>query len=651
MSKNQSKNNANTQINFSFLSQLNRSVYRYGNLILSFLVLILFLFVLGKTSAVLAAEGERKPVLSAAQLQLIERASQLVEKIANPKDRLDKLFELLTFESQFEDKQHVQKTIQIILKQIATLEAGAVKNNFYEVLALAQSNIGDYKQINVTLNNLPQSIEKSQIQFDLAEKIFYEKEENKLPIPVEVAELLQLAYAGAGVAKDTGLEALAAMQLGRVLAKSGKIDEAKKLLNIALQKSDELEEIESKNIKQSVLRIMIQNKIYKEVSAELAKTKSKETKDLFWGIVLQTLAEEGQIEEAKKGLTGIELVDVRDMIGVEISREIAKKGTVAELLELSQKMSSDERREIFVQNAISFLLQNKRNDAAAQLINQTGAKPESLERYNLILIASMIDDKNFDEAEKKIATITSTNYKMHMSRYLILSRIKANGLKAVVGKAQPIYTDEEKQQIAALNAETGKLAAIKDNAERAKAGFTLLLKQVEILNPDGIQTAAQVFLNDVDKLSSPAQILEYQYNTARLHFELGDFDGVRESLNRSVRYLDGVKDVMQLKELVLIEQEGTASTNNVALNNTTTAATKTPEVTEAMIRERLFLTYTSICAMYIDINDIEAATKIYEKSKQYLASADDNPIKQFDQIGNLSKLLLQLDSAKATILR
>ncbi|MDR1053506.1 MAG: hypothetical protein LBL39_04970 [Planctomycetaceae bacterium] len=635
MSKKQSQNKANTQINFSFL------------------VLILFLFVLGNPSAVFALEAERKPVFSAAQLQLIERASQLVEKIAQPEDRLGKLFELLTFESQFEDKQYAQKTMQTILQQISTLESGAVKNNFYEVLALAQSNIGDYKQINVTLNNLPQSIEKSQIQFDLAEKILYEKEESKLPIPVEVAELLRLAYAGAGVAKDTGLEALAAMQLGRVLAKAGKIDEAKNFLNIAMQKSDELEETESKNIKQSVLRVMTQNKIYKEVTAELAKTKSQETKDLYWGIVLQTLAEEGQIDEAKKGLPGIKLADVRDMIGVAISREIAKKGTVAELLELSKQMSSDERREIFVQNAISFLLQNKRNETAAQLINQinqTGANPESLERYNLILIASMIDDKNFDEAEKKIATIAKINYKMDMSRYLILSRIKANGLKSVVGKVQPFYTNEEKQQIAALNAETGKLATIKDNSERAKAGFALFLKHVEILNPDGIQAATQVFLNDVDKLSSPAQILDYQYNTARLHFELGNFDGVRESLNRSVRYLDGVKDLMQLKELVLIEQEGTASTNNVALNDAANTATKTktPEVTEAMIRERLFLTYTSICAMYIDINDIDAAAKIYEKSKQYLAPVDDNPVKQFDQIGNLSKLLLQLDSAKAT---
>ncbi|MDR1478718.1 MAG: hypothetical protein LBJ00_07225 [Planctomycetaceae bacterium] len=621
-----------------------------------FLMLISFLFTLGKTSAVCAAEAQRKPVVSAAQLQLIERAQQIVEKITKPEDKLGKFFELLAFESQFEDKQYARKSIQIISKQIAALEAGAVKNNFYELLAIAQSSIGDYSQIDVTLNNLPQTADKSQIQFDIAEKILYEHTANKLPIPVEVTYLLQFAYAGAGVAKNVELEVLAAMQLGRVLAQNGKNDEAKKLLNIALKKSDELEEAESQNIKQSILRIMVQNKIYKEVNDELTKTKSQETKDLYLGIVLQTLAEEGEIEKAVKGLAGIKLADIKDMIAVGISRELAKKGTVAELLELSKQTSSEERKEIFVQNTISFLLQNNRNDITAQLINQSGAKPASLERYNLILIANLVEEKKFDEAEKMMAKISDENYKMKIRRYMILSRIKANGLKSVIGKAILDYTDETKQQIKALNAETAKLPAIENNSERAKAGFTLLLKQVEILNPDGIDAVNKVFANDIDKLDIPAQILEYQYNTARLHFELGNFDGVREMLDRSVKYLNGINDLMALKNLVFAEEE-TASTNGVAANNTTTGnanmpntpKNQTPEITEAMIRERLFSIYTSICAMYIDINEIGTAAKIYEQSKKYLAVDNNDLLTQFNQTGVLSKLLLQLDETKSII--
>jgi tetratricopeptide (TPR) repeat protein len=631
-------------------------IYRYNKFALLFwTILILFLFfITDKYSVIFSAEVTNKPVLSAAQLQLIERANLLAEKITKPDDRLSKLFELLAFESQFDDKQHAQKTIALILKQISAMEAGVVKNNFYQLLALAQSNIGDYKQINVTLNNLIQSIEKSQIQFDIAEKILYEKEDAKLPIPDEVTDLLRLAYAGAEVAKDTGLEAIAAMQLGRVLAKAGKIKEAKNFINIALEKSDKLAENESKSIKQSLLRIMIQNKIYKEVTDEIAKTKSQETKDIFMGLVLQTLAEEGQINDAKNGLTGIKSIQIRDAVTVGICHELVKKGTtVAELIDLSTLMSSDKLKEIFVQNAISFLLENKRPDIATQLIDQIGAKTESREQYNLILIANMIDEKQFDKALQKISTISDENYKMRMSRYLIISQIRANGLKSVE-KIALNYTDAERQQIAALNAETNKLAAIENNSERAKAAFSLLLKQTEILNPSGIQAVTQIVLNEVDKLSSAAQILEYQYNTARLHFELGNFDGVREALNRSVKYLDGVKDLMLLKELVLIDQDGATSTNNVTINktnsdnnNASSIATppKTTEVNEAMIRERLFLTYTSICAMYIDINDIDVAEKIYEKSKQYLAATDDDPIRQFDQTGILSKLLLQLDSA------
>ncbi|MDR2762568.1 MAG: hypothetical protein LBB88_08220 [Planctomycetaceae bacterium] len=625
-----------------------KSIYRYDNFILSFLFSILILFfVTNKNSAVFAAEEVNKLAVSAAQLQLLEQANQLAEKISDPSDRISKLFELLSFKSQFDDKQQAQKTIQLILKQISALEAGVVKNNFYELLAIAQSNIGDFKQINVTLNNLPQSIDKAQIQFDIAEKIIYEQEDNKLPIPNEVTDLLRLAYSGAGVAKDAGLESLAAMQLGRVLAKSGKIDEANSFLDVALKKSDELEEAESKNIKQSILRVLVQNKNYKKAMDEIAKTKHQETKDLFLGLVLQTLAENGQIDEAKKLLLNIKSKDVRDMIAVGISREITKKGTVAELIELANLTSSEERKEIFVQNTISFLLENKRPEIAAQLIDQFKSKTESSERYNLILIANQIDNKKFDEAEKKISAITDPNYKMQMSRYLILSRIKANGLKSVVGKTSlDYYTADEKQQIAVLNAEITKLATIKDNSERAKAGFSLLLKHVETLNPDGIQTTTQIFLNDVDKIDSPIQILEYQYHTARLHLELGNSEGVRDALNRSIKYLDGIKDLMKLKDLVLIDQGETNSTNNVNPNTKQPAPPKTPEVNETMIREKLFLTYTSICAIYIDIDDIETAEKIYAKSKQYLAATNDDPMKQFDQTGILSKLLAQIDRAK-----
>ncbi|MDR1485628.1 MAG: hypothetical protein LBT09_12500 [Planctomycetaceae bacterium] len=654
-----SKNQINTQTNLLSITQFGQLIYRYNNfiLLLSLLILIVFLFfVTDNISVVSAAEIVRKPVLSAEQLQLIERANLLAEKITKPDEKLSKLFELLAFESQFDDKQHAQKTIQLILKQIAVLEAGALKNNFYELLALAQSNIGDYKQINVTLNHIAQSVEKAQIQFDLAEKIFYEKEDAKLPVPNEVTDLLNLAYAGAGIAKDTGLEALAAMQLGRVLAKAGKIEEAKKFLNITLQKSDELAEAEAKNLKQSVLRILVQNKLYAEAMTEIAKTKSQESKDLFLGLVLQTLAENGQIDDAKKGLERIKLVDLKDTVVIAISREIAKKGTVAELVDLLKLMSSDERKEIFVQNTISFLLGNKRPDVAVQLIDQAGVKADKLERCNLILIANLIDEKKFDEAGQKIAAISNADYKMQMSRYLILSLIRAKGLAAVVGKVVLNYTDAEMRQVAALNAEAGKLSAIADNVERAKAAFSLLLKQTEVLNPDGIFAVTRIVWDEVDKLDNPAQILEYQYNTARLHFELGNFDGVRESLNRSVKYLDGVKDLTKLKELVLYDHEGTAATNNVTINNTDAdktnpavvkvAPAKIAAASEAMIKERLFLTYTSICAMYIDINDIEIAKKIYEKSKQYLAPVDDEPIRQFDQTGILSKLLLQLDSAE-----
>ncbi|MDR0391047.1 MAG: hypothetical protein LBH59_04000, partial [Planctomycetaceae bacterium] len=658
MSKKQTKTTEIQNINNS---KLCKSIYRYDNLILSFLILILFLFfVTNINSIVSAAENDRKPVLSPAQLQLIDRARTLAEKITKPEDKLGKLFELLAFESQFEDKQHAQKTIQLILKQIAQLEAGVVKNNFYELLALAQSNIGDYKQINVTLNNLAQSVEKAQIQFDLAEKIIYEKEDEKLPIPAEVIDLSRAAFAGARIAKDTGLETLVAIQLGRALGKTGKIDEAKQFLLLALQKSDELEEIESKNLKQSILRILVQNKIYKEATTEIAKTKSQETKDLFLGSVLQALAEDGQFDEVKKGLTGIKTPAIKDAVTAGISREIAKKGTVTELVDLSKQMSSEKTQEIFVHNTISFLLENKRYDDAVQLINNIGGNAELRERCNLILIAYMIDEKKFDEAAQKIATIPNADYKMSMSRYLILSQIRANGLTSVVGKPILNYTDAEKQQITILNAEAGNLVEIKNDFERMKAAFSLLLKQAEILNPDGIQAVTQIVLNNVDKLDNPAQILEYQYNTARLHLELGNFDGVREALNRSVKYLDSVKDLAKLKALVLIdaEPEGTASTNNVTINNTannnntpattTTTSPKVAEVSEAMIRERLFLIYTSICAMYIDINEIDIAEKIYEKSKQYLAPTDDNPIRQFDQTGTLSKLLLQLDVAKST---
>jgi hypothetical protein len=595
--------------------------------------------------SVFADENLNKPILSTAQLQLIDRANQLAAKITKPEIKLGKYFELLTFESQFDDKQYARKTAQLISNQIAQLESGGVKNNFYELLALAQSNINDYKQIIVTLNNLDPSIEKSQIQFDIAEKIIFEKEENKSPIPDEVIELLQYAYSGAEIAKDTSLESLAAMELGRVLAKVGKKDEAKKFLNIALKKSDELEEAESKNIKQSILRILIQNKIYNEATAEIQKTKSPETKDLFLSLILNTLAEEGNIEDAKKGLSGIKSDDARDMVAVEISRELAKKGTIAELIELAKVMSSEQRKEIFIQNTISFLIHNKRTDDAAKLIDQTSAKPDARERYNLILIANMIDNKKFDEAEKNITAIADPNFKMQMSRYLILSRIRSNGLKSVVGKTVLSYTEAELKQIAALNAEINKLAAIENNFDRANAGFSLMLQHTKLINPDGIYAVTQTFLNDVDKLDNPAQILEFQYNTARLHFELGNFDGVRETLDRSVKYLDSVKDVMKLKELVLIDEAGIATTNNVTKNNAEKTTQKNIEVNETTIRERLFLTYTSICAMYIDIKDIDAAKNIYEKSKKYLATNDD-PIIQFDQTGILSKLLLQIDNAK-----
>jgi tetratricopeptide (TPR) repeat protein len=576
-------------------------------------------------------------VVTPAQMQLLERANQLIEKITNREDKLSKLFDLLTFESRFKDKQLANKTIQDILKIIPQLESVKAKTNFYELLALAQANIGEYNQAARTIENLTQAIDKAQIQFDVAEKIMYDMEEENLPVPNEINGLLLNAIDCAKAAKDTKIQALAASRLGHILGKSGNRNDAKQYLLAAIQLSDQLDEADSKSIKMLTIRDLVQNGFYTDATTTVMLSKNSELRDMLLSSIVRSLAESGKIEEAKKNLNDIKSENIKDHSIIELSREIAKKGTTEELLILLSMMSSAERKNIFMLNVITFLLDNNRKEIATKMIEQCGIPKESGGEFYMVMIGQIIKDKKFDEAAKQIESIKDINYKYQMQRHLVFALIKSEGLNNAIKKTNLSYPDEDIKLIADLNENAKKNETINDVSAKIISDFALLIKSTEIMYLNGIQTTSQVLLNDIDKLSDPQMILEYQYNIARLHLELGNCDGVRDALNHSVKFLDGTKDLMKLKGLVQIQN------NNTEKSDLKQNAPNETNITEAMIKERLFLIYTSICAMYIDINDLDNAKKLFAKSKEFLAPTDADPIIQFEQTGILSRLLLQVE--------
>jgi hypothetical protein len=576
-------------------------------------------------------------------LAQLEESRKAVEALPD-QVKISALFQLLSIELRFADKQPAKNTIQKILSLIPSAEKESVQAQVFEAVAVAQTNIGDYTESVKTLDRIAKTNFRAEKQLNVAGKIIEDTEKNKPEKPFDVTDLLRQSLAGAVETKDVALEALVNVILGREQLKQGKIDEAKITLAKARKKAREIEEIEERNLVALIVQSLANYGQSRDAQAMIETVADDEMKQNLRGIVAVVLAENGKIDEAQNLAKTFKPSDLTDEIILRIVQAAAKTITAVKFQELAQLASSPEGREALFTRAFQILWKNKREDVAAELAEQLlpGITPEKTaeirQMINFLKFESLVDAKKFDEAAQILETF-DVSLKPVATRNLLLYRFREDGKwnDDLLNQMSVTFSAEEKKQIESLRAESEKASQIENIENRFNVLFQIFGTQWENADVQGCRRTLGLMFDAIEKSPDPALIVKYRLDLLSIQSQLNDKAGVRENLVKLLQFLDGVKDVMTLKDLVPEEQEEPRSQQE----SSRPVLTLKPPVDESAVWDAVFSVYLSAVVIAKQTGADSETKKAFEKAKT-IADSENDALRKVEKLLTLSLLLADI---------
>ncbi|MDR1268844.1 MAG: hypothetical protein LBK82_04915 [Planctomycetaceae bacterium] len=606
----------------------------------SFCVVVLAIF------GVISVRAQEKVLQETPELLvLITETHQLLESLPdNEKEPV--LFQLLSLELRFTDKQQARNTIQQVLKLIPSVEKESVQSQILEAVAVAQADLGDYAESVKTLDLINKPSVRAEKQLNVAEKIIGDSEKNKTEKNeaenlLVVAELLRKSLNGAVEAKDAGLESLVSVILAHELAKQGKIEESKILFEKSRIKAREIVEIEERNIVALMVRSLIHVDRQTEALAMIETITDEENKLHLLGAAAIMFAQEGKITDAENIVKLLKQDKIKDNTLIKIVQNAAKTITLEQILALAKQTSSLEYREMLLRNAFNDLLENNRADIAAELLKHleivTGDQRSRLHQYHL---KPLIDAGKFDEAAQFIETL-DTAQKQFPKQQLLMAKIKQQGglSEELLNQIEATISEEEKKERTLLQQQAEKATKF-NNFDEILAGLNQVFpSQIEMLDFRGIRKTLGWMLEAAEKSGDPHKIIQIHLGIVELQVQMYDKSGVKKNLYQLQQFLDGIKDVRILNREIF--PDGSVQPE------TTISETATPSqpilklnspADETKGKDNLFQVYCSITFLWYQIGESEEAKKSFQKAKDIIESETDT-IRKIDKLLALSQLL------------
>lgn len=568
----------------------------------------------------------------------IAEARQAIEKLPT-EEKVTAHFRLLSLLVRFEDKTPAREAIDTILKLVPTIEKELTQQQLLEAVAYTQADNGDFAAALETVDRIGRVSARANARLTIVERILDGNEKsNEEKKPKDVLPILRQAVSDAAAAQNAGLEAVARVLLAKELARQGKADEARTEFATSRKKAAEIEAVEERNVVAMIVRSKVETGMISEALALLESITDEEMKRGITGYATVVLVQEEKTDEANKLIDSLKADDYRDNILMGIVRETAKTISTAKIQELTARLSSPDRKEIFLQNAARVLLENERADAAAEIAEKLADGTQIQTELRVAQLQKLLEEKKYDEAQKLVEAFTDEQVRLAAMRYILITRFRDGATEDVQKLAEATSSDDEKQHAELLRKEVEKAAEIADADQRMAALSEIVQAQFSLLDLLGARKTLGLMLQNAEAMEDPARSVKYRIALSMMQTELGD-SGVRENLTKTLAYLDGIKDLGKLAGLVPEDDpvEG-------GKPEQTTLVVK-GQVGEDDIRTQLFEVYLTIANVLGNADDASGAKKAFQKAKE-VAESDSNEIRKTEKLLLLSQILAELETPK-----
>jgi tetratricopeptide (TPR) repeat protein len=552
-------------------------------------------------------------------LALFEESFQSLAQV-EPTQRIGGLFQLVRFAVNLEDKAPAKKIVDSLLALVPSLEQEAVRNQVYEALAYVHYDLGQYAEAVAVLQRITKPADRYQPQLGLAHSLVFGRELDPTMKPFDATELLRQGLAGAIEAKDSRVEGIARVLLGRELARQGKKAESVAAFAEALKVAQKLEQQGAGEIIASVLQSQITYDQIADAHVTLQAPTDPGLKAAIPNLFVQQLLESEKYDDAEKFIKTLPADETRDRFIHGFVDANLKTITDAKVGELAALISSDAHRERFLLVVAVHLQKNNRSDVAVQVSKRLKEPEEAKMALFIGKVDSMTEEKKFAEVIQFIDESQEDEaIRQHLKRQVLVMQYNETLEEAIVQKIMELHTPEEKITVAELRKTAQETLKNPNANERIDTLLEIFQEQCQVADLTGAKQTLALFAEQIGKETDPAQIIDYLLFLARLQIELRDKAGAKDTLGKLTQMLSSVKDVKELKGLLSDQQpEGApavSSDDRIRVELPVAGATPAPVVSESAIQDQLFRVYVTMAVQYAKVDAVAESKAAVEKAK------------------------------------
>ena len=557
-------------------------------------------------------------------LALFDESLQSLSQ-AEPATKVAGLFRLLGFAVNFDDKAHAKKIVATLVALAPSVEPAELRHQLYMGIANAFCDLEQYTEAVAVLNRIDSPEIRSEAQLNIAAGIVLGQEQDKTLPPFDTSELLRQAIAGAVESKSVTLEALSRAFLGNELARQGKQAESTAAFSEAMKVAQRIEEVEERG---QVLGVILQRQIERDQIAgasAMLQAVDSETKSMVSAAFVSALIQREKFAEAESAIKTLPSGDERDnLLGNFVMANI-KTVTDAKVGEVVALMSTDDRRERFLQIITGQLQKNGRSEVATQVGKRL--KEPVVAEMSLFVgkIEALVEEKKFAEAVQFIdETEENEGIRQDLKRRILMMHYQETHDDAVAAQIEATFASREKIAIGELREEAKKVVAeVSDISDSIDILLEVFQEHSRLLDFTGARQTLKLIAAQLDKATEPNKFVQDRLLLARLQVELRDKDGAKANLGKLMQTLSAVKDLSELKDLV--PPSPSAQGVDAAVD-------------ESAIQNQLFQVYYMIANLLARADAKTESQSVFAKARE-LAKSDPNVPTRAEKLLALAQLL------------
>jgi len=550
------------------------------------------------------AQDEPSAVKITATPEILSLFNESLQSLsqAEPNPRAGGLFQLLGFAVNFDDKAHAQRIIDALLALAPSIEPEELRTQLYAGVVNAFLDLGKYPEAIAAVNQYASPADRHEWQLDIAARIIIVYERNNTSQPFGVSALLQQALTGAVETQDTIREGLARAFLGHELARQGRQEESVAAFAEAMRTAQRVEDVEEKG---AIIGVILQRQaVHNQLANAMAtlQSVSPEIKPMSTFALVSVLIPGEKHAEAEALIRTLPSGDMRDQLLGDFVMATVKTITDAKVGELVGLVSSEEKRERFLQIVTTLLQRNGRSDVAVH-VSRRLSEPEVAEMSLFIgKIDSLLEEKQFAEVLQFVDESEDNEaIRQHLKRRILMMQYMETRDESVAGQIEATFTSSERIAVSELREEAKRAAEVPDFATRIDLLFEIFQEQSRFLDFAGARQTMNLLAEQLDKGTEPVQNIRDRLLLARMQSDLQDAEGVKANLGKLTQTLSAVTDLQTLKDLVPTLPLGPGAS---------------PTVAESDIQNQLFQIYFMIANLLAGVDASAESQAAFAKARE-----------------------------------